>query len=71
MHDHVKWNHTDKPCLEDALRTQWDRFLERWTDVGLIDPAAAERIRAFEADREKAGGLRWPMLLAVAFGGLL
>lgn len=53
------------------MRAQWDRFLERWTGVGLIDPAVAERIRAFEADREKAGGLRWPMLLAVAFGGLL
>src|SRR5262245_54316286 len=45
--------------------------LERWVDAGLLDRAAAERIRAFEDDREKTGGLSWPVALALGFGALL
>ncbi|MRR59396.1 MAG: DUF2157 domain-containing protein, partial [Deltaproteobacteria bacterium] len=48
-----------------------EKYLERWTHSGIIDSATAERIRAFEAQQEKAHGMRWPVLLAVAFGGLL
>lgn len=50
---------------------RWERYLEKWTGAGLIDSAAAERIRAFEAAHEKEHGLRWPVLLAVSLGGLL
>ncbi|PKN30111.1 MAG: DUF2157 domain-containing protein [Deltaproteobacteria bacterium HGW-Deltaproteobacteria-21] len=49
----------------------WERHLERWTRAGLIETSTADRVRAYEADQEKAGGLRWPILLAIAFGGLL
>ena len=35
---------------------------------GPIDAATAERIRAFETEEDKAHGMRWPVLLAVAFG---
>src|SRR5213594_4075479 len=38
---------------------------------GLIDPATAERIRAYESEQEKSQGLRWPVLLAIGLGGLL
>ena len=48
-----------------------ERYLERWTRGGLIDAATAERIRAFETEEDKAHGMCWPVLLAVAFGGLL
>lgn len=45
--------------------------LQRWVDAGLLDATAAERIRAFEARRERTGGLRWQVVLALAFGALL
>lgn len=57
--------------MEDELRAKWERYLERWTTAGLMETAAAERIRAYEAGRETAQGLRWPVLLAIALGGLL
>jgi hypothetical protein len=53
------------------LRARWESYLERWTSTGLIEPANAERIRAYEAEQEKAQGLRWPVLLAISLGGLL
>lgn len=48
-----------------------ERYLERWLSNGLIDVATCERIRAFESTQDKTHGMRWPILLAVAFGGLL
>jgi len=48
-----------------------EEFLRRWSDAGLIDEVTAERIRAFEQGREQPAGLRWQVLLALAFGGLL
>jgi hypothetical protein len=56
---------------EADLSTPWERYLDRWTSGGLIDPGTAERIRAFESEQEKSQGLRWPVLIAIAFGGLL
>jgi uncharacterized membrane protein len=50
---------------------RWENDLDRWTKNGVIDAAAADRIRAFEEKRAAAQGLSWPVLLAVAFGGLL
>ncbi len=46
-------------------------LLSRWVHSGLLDAAAAERIRAFEAGREPERHLRWPALLALAFGALM
>jgi hypothetical protein len=37
----------------------------------LIEPDIGARIRAYESGQEKGRGLRWPMLLAISFGGLL
>lgn len=42
-----------------------------WVGAGLIDAATADRIMAFEAEREKGSGRRWPILIALGFGGLL
>ncbi len=53
------------------MDTHLERCLERWTKTGLIDIALAERIRAFEAEQEKMRGMRWPVLLAISFGGVL
>ncbi|MBI1738822.1 MAG: DUF2157 domain-containing protein [Acidobacteria bacterium] len=53
------------------MAADWKSALERWLGAGLLDAAAAERIRAFEAQREKPQSFRWQVRLALAFGGLL
>jgi uncharacterized membrane protein len=49
----------------------WVTALTRWTDAGLVDQDTAARIRAFELEREGSAGLRWPIVLALAFGALM
>jgi len=53
------------------LAARWESYLERWISNGLIDPATAERIRAYEGEQEKTQGLRWPVLVAISLGGVL
>jgi len=48
----------------------WARQLTRWMDAGLIDEETAVRIRAFEAEHADSSRLRWPVLIALAFGAL-
>ena len=48
----------------------WESHLERWTAAGVVDAATAEQIRHWEAGHARPGGLRWPILLALAFGAL-
>jgi len=50
---------------------RWQDHLQQWTAEGLIEPAVTERIRAYEAEQDQTRGLRWPVLLAIALGGLL
>ncbi len=45
----------------------WQTSLQSWVDAGLIDPATAERIRAFEDKHVQ----RWPALFAWGLGGLM
>lgn len=49
----------------------WEITLERWRQAALVNDETAGRIRAFEARNTKDGGLRWPVLVALIFGGLL
>jgi len=46
----------------------WEKQLNRWQEAGLVDDAAASRIRDFEAKRP---GLRWPAIAAVSFGAIM
>lgn len=48
-----------------------DVLLARWLEAGLLDAATAERIRAFEEGASPERRLRWPALLALAFGALM
>ena len=48
----------------------WQSWLERWQSAGLIEPAAAEAIRRYEAARAPLASHRIA-LFAFAFGGLL
>jgi uncharacterized membrane protein len=52
-------------------RTQLETRIHRWVDAGLIDAQTGERIRAFESGEERKATLRWPVFLAMAFGGIL
>jgi uncharacterized membrane protein len=53
------------------MAVDWERRLEQWTREGLIESSTADLIRAYERDREKATGLKWPTVMAIALGGLL
>src|SRR5260370_39462955 len=45
--------------------------LERWISAGVVDVGTATRIRTFEESQSSGERLRWPVLLAVALGGIL
>ena len=53
--------------MTDAL----NKRLDRWIGAGLMDANAAARIRTFEESERSKEGLRWPVLLALALGGVL
>jgi uncharacterized membrane protein len=54
-----------------SVAADWKSALERWLGAGLLDSATAERIRAFEAQREKPQSFRWQVRIAIAFGGMM
>jgi uncharacterized membrane protein len=49
----------------------WETPLRRWTEAGLIDAGAAERIRGWEHGSEPDPGARWPARLALTLGGVM
>jgi hypothetical protein len=53
------------------MRAFLEAQLQRWLQAGVLDLPAADRIRAFESQRGASQKLRWPVLLALSFGGLL
>jgi uncharacterized membrane protein len=52
------------------MRPPLEQELHQWVDAGVIDPQTADRIRAF-ASSPKSPGLRWPAVLAIAFGAIM
>ncbi|HTK95518.1 MAG TPA: DUF2157 domain-containing protein [Terriglobales bacterium] len=53
-----------------AIEAKIEKRLDEWVAAQLLDAAAAQRIRDFEEARAEPR-LRWPILLALAFGALL
>ncbi len=53
------------------MAVAWNSKLDEWVSHGLLDAEVAQRIRAYEEVAGAGGGLRWPMSVALAFGGLL
>lgn len=54
----------------DAPIQNWRAALERWHAAGLIDTETAAKIVAFEAEPTATKRLEWPVLVALAFGGI-
>ena len=48
-----------------------EKKLERWVSAGVVDASTAARIRTYEESQGPGERLRWPVLLAVALGGVL
>lgn len=48
-----------------------EKQLAKWLAAGVVDAAAAERIRKFEEKQSPGERLRWPIVLALGLGGLL
>ena len=48
-----------------------EHALARWRDAGILDAVAVDRITTFEQDRAGGRGSRWPVILALVFGGVL
>ena len=52
------------------MAADWEKYLQRWFDAGLVDVAAAENVRAFEARNAPAQGLNHAVVAALVFGAL-
>jgi Predicted membrane protein (DUF2157) len=50
---------------------QFEMKVRQWVAAGVIDAKAAKGILTFEANRERHATLRWPVILAMVFGGIL
>ena len=53
------------------MSMELESSLERWVRAQLIDPQQADRIRAFESAQAPARRARWPVVIALAFGGVM
>jgi hypothetical protein len=53
------------------LPARWETILARWQAAGLVDAALADRIRTFESRQGDSQRLRWPVIVAIAIGGLM
>jgi uncharacterized membrane protein len=49
----------------------FETLLNRWQSAGVLDEAAAGRIRAWESEQKKPSGLRWQGLVALILGAIL
>jgi uncharacterized membrane protein len=54
-----------------GMPKEWEVHLTHWTDAGLVGPELVGRIRDWERERSPSRGLRWPTMLALAFGAIL
>ena len=52
------------------MAARLEKLLSRWLAAGVLDETTAARIREFESSRTPSGKLRWPVVVALAFGGI-
>ena len=54
-----------------ATRGKFEAPVQRWIEAGVIDAQTGARILVLEAGQERRSTLRWPVFLAMVFGGIL
>jgi hypothetical protein len=53
------------------MRIELEASLERWVEAQILDRDGAERIRQFERAAAPQRRSRWPVIVAMAFGGVM
>jgi MFS family permease len=53
------------------MRIELEPSLDRWVEARILDRQQADRIRQFESEQVPRRRARWPVIMAVAFGGLM
>ena len=49
----------------------FETYLTRWQTAGVLDGAAARRIRDWESEQKKPAGLRWQVIVVLILGAIL
>jgi len=52
------------------MAARWESWIDRWVNAGVLDADGAARIRTYEAEQADSRGLRLPILIALALGGI-
>ena len=53
------------------MRIELEPSLDRWVEARILDHQQADRIRQFESTQIPRRRARWPVIVAVAFGGIM
>jgi uncharacterized membrane protein len=53
------------------MRVELESSLDRWVEAQILDRQLADRIRQFESEQAPRRRARWPVIVAVAFGGIM
>ena len=53
------------------MRMELEPSLDRWVEARIVDRQQADRIRQFEREQLPVRRARWPVIMAVAFGGIM
>jgi len=53
------------------MNIELEPSLDRWVEAQLLDRQQADRIRQFESEQAPHRRARWPVIAAVAFGGIM
>ena len=53
------------------MRMELESSLNRWVEAQILDPHLADRIRQFESEQFPQRRARWPVIMALVFGGIM
>src|SRR6476620_2152853 len=53
------------------MRIELEPSLDRWVKAQLLERSQADRIRQFETEQAPERRTRWPVIAALAFGGIM
>jgi len=53
------------------MRIELEPSLNRWVEAQILERSQADRIRQFEAEQSPERRTRWPVMMALGFGGIM